>query len=219
MSTTRARLRSRRLVIMGVVTALILTMSVSAQAEDTIIEISIPLTSIVRTPEGTVTELASAEVPGEFAGHICEVTAHTENQNSVHEGNDIVVASGSSQVLLADVEGEPGKAVDAQGSLELGDTITVSLIMGPEGVFSAGFDVVARCVPEPPTTTTVEVQPTQESTTTTAAVTTEPSVEDEVKGTEVLPFTGPQDPQLGLLAVALVAGGALLLVGTRRRED
>jgi hypothetical protein len=219
-------------VTMGVAVAMVLLLATSALASHASVEISISLDTVVRDAEGSVTELGRADVPEGFAGHQCEVRVHTQNQNSVHPGNDIVVKSGASQVLLPDVEGEPGKVIDSDSLLELGDVITVSLIMGPDGVFSAGSQVVVECVAEE-TTTTAEVKPTSESTSTTEAVTstedtTPPAVEptqattpptDEVKGTEVLPFTGAEESQLGLLALALLAGGTLIVVGTRRREE
>ena len=234
MSTRRPAQRSRLVVTMGVATAMVLTLSMSAWASHEPIEISIPLETIVRDSAGSKTVLASADVPADFAGHLCEVRVHAENQKSVHPGNDILVESGGSQVVLADVEGEPGKVIDSERMLELGDVITVSLVMGPNGVFSAGSTVVVEC-PDEQTTTTAQVAPTSESTSTTEAVTTtedttsstEANVTpteataptDQVLGTEVLPFTGPEDTHLGPLALALLAGGTLLVVGTRRREE
>lgn len=227
MSTKRSSRKSRVFVTLGVAMAMVLSLSISAWAAHANMEISIPLTTHFTAAEGSVTELATEPVPEGFADHLCEVRAHSENQHSVHPGNNILVESGTSQVILPDVEAEPGKVIDSDDMLELGETITVSLIMGPDEIFSAGIDVVVECHEEEP-----QVEPTVESTSTTVAVvttdtpateateaTTAPSIEDEVKGTEVLPFTGPQDSQLGLLALALLAGGTLLVVGTRRSEE
>ena len=66
---------------------------------------------------------------------------------------------------------------------------------------------------KPPTTTTIkdEVSPTSiVSTTTTIVSTTDPEVSPET-----LPFTGFESGTTGLLALALLASGALALVGTR----
>lgn len=221
--STKSGSSSRLLVVMATATAMILTFAISAWAAHAHVEISIPLSTNFGAPEGSVTELATEPVPEGFADHMCEVTAHTQNQKSVHPGNNILVASGTSQVVLEDVEAEPGQVIDANGMLELGEVITVSLVMGPTEGFSAGIEVVVECFEEE-TTTTAQVQPTSESTPSTTpevepdqATTTPPT--DEVKGTEVLPFTGSDDAGLGLLAVALLAGGTLLVVGTRRREE
>lgn len=235
-------------VMIGLITTLLLVSMVAntARADHAEIEISVPLDTVVRAEEGSITQLATAEVPEGFVGHSCEVRAHAENQESVHEGNDLLVQSGTSSVTLADVESEPNRVTEAQQDLLLADVITVSLVMGPDKVFSAGIDVVVECFSEETTTTTMATTTTAEvsdtegtsteapttivdATTTTAEVSdievtttegsTTSSIEDEVKGTEVLPFTGAENSQIGLLAMALVASGLLLVVGTQRADD
>jgi hypothetical protein len=206
----------------------------TARAAHAYIEISIPIDTVVRTEEGTTTQLATAEVPAEFVDHSCEVRAHAENQESIHDGNDLLVQSGTSSVILADVESEPGGVTEAQQDLLLADLITVSLVMGEDEVFSAGIDVVVECFAEE-TTTTAEVLPTEVTTSTTLettttaevspteATTTQPptstTIEAEVLDTEVLPFTGSEDDLLALLAVGLLASGAVLVVSMRRAGD
>jgi len=85
-------------------------------------------------------------------------------------------------------------------------------------------------VPDESTTTTAaEVLPIEvttsvpEATTSSAAASdtevTTTSIEDEVKGTEVLPFTGVEHTDFGLLGLAMLAAGALLVVGTRSSDD
>jgi hypothetical protein len=236
MTTTRLRNETRLLAMLGAVLLVVLTLPASVQASHAFIEISIPVDTAVRAPEGTATELATADVPAEFANHFCMVNAHAENQKSVHPGNDLLVRSGTSQVVLADVESEPGRIIEAAELLELGDVITVSLIMGPDSVFSAGIEVTVECVPDESTTTTAAgVLPTEVTTTTmpeatttsavsdvevpTSNTSTTKSIEDEVEGTEVLPFTGVEHTEFGLLGLALLAGGALLVVGSRSIDD
>ena len=68
---------------------------------------------------------------------------------------------------------------------------------------------------EDTTTTTVEIL---DSTITTEASTTS-SIEDEVLGTEVLPFTGVDNDLLALLAGSLAMLGSLVLIASRRVED
>lgn len=231
-----------RLVVGFITTLLIVSMvATTARADHAYIEISIPIDTVVRAQEGSTTQLATAEVPAEFADHSCEVRAHAENQESVHEGNDLLVQSGTSSVILADVESEPNRVTEAQQDLLLAEVITVSLVMGPDKVFSAGIDVVVECfaaettTTTEATTTTAEVKPTEVTTSTTLATTTtaevkptevtttqaptSTTIEAEVKGTEVLPFTGSDDDLLALLAVGLLATGGLLVVSTRRAGD
>jgi hypothetical protein len=110
---------------------------------------TIPIEIVVRAPEGSLTQLASVDVPQEAVGQECEVSSLGTNRQSVHPGNDLLVQSGSSQVVLPNVEGVAGGTVIADGTLTLGDTITVTLDMGPDEVFSAGFDVIVECDAQP----------------------------------------------------------------------
>lgn len=228
-------------VAIGAVLLMVTALATSAAASHAYLEISIPIDTFVDADEDSTTPLASADVPDGFAGHMCEVAAHAENQSSVHPGNDLVVESGTSQVVLSDVESEPGRIVEATELLELGEVVTVSLVMGPDEIFSAGIEVTVECHEEEPTTTTTtttttaEVSPTvvttstlPETTTTAAVIDTQvsttqaptsPSVADEVLETEVLPFTGIEGRELGLLGLALLACGALLVVGARRTDN
>ena len=190
-------------------------------------EIPIPITTIVRAPEGSVTELESRAVPEQFVGQSCGAVAVSANQDSVHPGNDLVISSNGSSVTLLNVEGESGGNVEASGRLVLGSQILVSLVMGEDEVFSAGMNVVIDCAALETTTTTIpdEVSPT--------VVTTVPpevlpevvtTVPTEVAPTEALPstlpFTGAESDELALIALALFGTGVLFLVATRsRRED
>lgn len=249
----------------GFILALILAFSVAGVAvADTDLEINIPIDTVVRNVEaGTVVLLTDppVEVPSELVGRECTVVAQSKNQSSVHPGNDLLVVTGDSQVLIADVEAEPEATINATGIVVLGSEIAVSLIMGPDEVFSAGINVLVDCAPGATTTTaaptttaevsdtsvtttedssTTTVEPTtttqpsdsetttsedisgSEVTTTTSArkddLTTTSSIEDEVLGTEVLPFTGPVSDRLGQIALVLVALGALLLAAARSPE-
>lgn len=241
MRGTSLRARGRTPVLSAAVLLVVMVIATSAQAAHAYIEISIPIDTVVRADRDSTTQLTTADVPAGFAEHACTVLAHAENQTSVHDGNDLVVASGTSQVVLSDVEAEPGQIVEATGQLVLGDVITVSLVMGPDEVFSAGIEVIVECLEEEPTTstttttTTAEVSPTEATTTTlpttttsaavidtevtTPATSSSTSIADEVLGTEVLPFTGIAGPGFGMLGLALLASGALFVAGARRIDD
>ena len=110
-----------------------------------------------------------------------------------------MVASGDSSVTLEDVERSRGVSTTANATMSLGDDITVTLIMGPDGVFSAGAtaSVVLDCAPPPTTTTTTTVAPT--TTTTTVAPTTTTTVASTTTTTTVAPTTtiaGPSTTSL-----------------------
>jgi hypothetical protein len=150
--------------------------AVGAEADD--ISLEVPLPTVVRAPAGTEHLLASTTVPSDLVGKRCAVTIHGTNQESVHPGNDLVIASGDDALVLTDVEGEAFGESEREGSLRLGDGLTVTLVMGSDGVFSAGMTVRVSC-PETsssstslPTTTVPETTSTAGDTTTSQAETT-----------------------------------------------
>ena len=128
--------------------------------------IEIPITTVVKADEGSITRLATADTPAELVGLSCVGVARAVNQPSVHAGNDLIVASGDDSIVVKDVERAPNAVTTAAGTLDLASTITVSLRMGPDEVFSGGFVfTLGDC--EPPTTTTTTTEPPGGSTTTT----------------------------------------------------
>jgi hypothetical protein len=112
--------------------------------------------------EGTLLELAETTTPPDLVGRTCTVTLDAMNNESVHEGSDVVIASGGASVELRDVEAQPGDlGPKVLGTLVVGATVTASIRFGPDGVFSARADVVLDC-PEP-TPPTPPTQPTPPS--------------------------------------------------------
>lgn len=230
--------RTEARVLVGLVTVLLLVFALAPTvgAVDTDFEIIVPVDTHVKAPEDSETILSTTLTPEALIGETCTVTARSENQSSVHPDNDLVVDAGT-RVVLPDVEAEPGGVVTATETLVLSDEIVISLIMGPDEVFSAGIDVRFDCPPEETTTTseattttiseetttTDEVSDTttttSEATTTTSGVpdtdATTTSVRDEVLETVVLPYTGLEENRLGLFALTLVASGLLVIVGGR----
>lgn len=131
--------------LLGVVALLVSVMALPARAVDGF-ELVIPIDTVVRNVGvGSVTPLETVAVPEENQGELCAVSAHAENQRSVHPGNDLIVQSGSDSGVLEDVERESGGVTEAPGTLTLGETIVVSLRMGEDDVFSAGFDIIIDC--------------------------------------------------------------------------
>jgi predicted extracellular nuclease len=161
-------------------------------------DITIPLTTVVRGAEGESFLLAEVAT-GSDAGCEADVWATAQNNESVHIGNDLIVSSGGGQVLLSDVESAIGKVTTANGTLVLGDTITVTLVLGqadegrPRSVFSGGMTVTVSCIPDETTTTTTIPETTTttapETTTTTEAITTTTTTLPETTTTTVPPFT------------------------------
>ena len=118
---------------------------------------TVPPTDLVGT-EGEVHLLWTEPVAAEDVGKVCDIELTKENNQSVREGSDLILQSGTSTMVAENVEHEPGPATFT-GTLTLGTTITVSVRLGPEGEYSGGADVVdTTCAasvppvtPNPPT--------------------------------------------------------------------
>jgi LPXTG-motif cell wall-anchored protein len=244
---TRARLRGRaggailggsedrvatwRLIVVTLIAGvMVFAFSQFANAQTTGFSVVIPLDTVVYIPWDSSRLLATEPVPEEFAGHTCGVSGISHNQDSVHPDNDLIIRSGGSEVILENVEDEPGETVHGAGTLVLGSELTVTLHMGPDAIFSAGIDVVIDCTQVTPTTIETTTTSTTLLTTTTGVETTT-TVEDEVLGTVVtsttlggvvldeLPFTGPHDGAWLFIGGSLLALGGILVVGARRRQE
>jgi hypothetical protein len=150
--------------------------SAGAQSDPVII---IPVDTDVRAPEGSLTTLVTIDISADLVGATCEVRAEAANNSSVHPGNDVIIESGGSSVVLLDVEGSAGQTTEASGVLVLGPTGTVTLRMGPDERFSAGLFVI-ECSGGPITTTTT-------TTTTTSAPTILPPTLEPPATTTTVP--------------------------------
>jgi hypothetical protein len=162
--------------ILGVALGVGFAGSVGAQGAEAPTRISFPLTTVVRGDPGTVHPVATQDVPADMVGQTCAVTVTADNNGSVHPGSDLHVASGASDVVVADVERSAGAATKGSGSLTLGSTVAVAVELGPDGVFSAGGSVELACVQ---TTTSTSTSSTSTSTTTATSSTVPPA---EVQG-------------------------------------
>ena len=119
----------------------------AAVAAEVIIEIPIDTVIMDRRngQPGDIHELETVPVPPEAVGLTCPVAAISGNQRSVHPNNDLIAASGSSSVTMFDVERAPLVRTDADGPLTLGTTITASVRLGEDLVFSGGFVILIVC--------------------------------------------------------------------------
>lgn len=136
-----------------------------------------------RGPVGTETQIGAVDVPEGLRGHTCDVSLMSENNESEHEGNLVVVRSGDDEAwfrgpLARDGESHRGveyaeAAMRFEGSepLTLGIEIVADMEFGVDEVTSSGFVVSFECVPPPTTTVPTTVAPT---TTTEPPVTTVP---------------------------------------------
>jgi hypothetical protein len=171
-------------------------------------DISIPVDTIVRGNEGEITVLAQVSA-ADLAGCKATIEAVSHNNNSVHNGNDLLISSGGTTVVLADVEAVSLGSVTAGETLELGDTIVVSVRLGspdagrPMSVFSGGLTVQVTCAPVVTTTTTVASTTTSTDDTTTTTVSEETTTTDGPTTTVVEQTTTTPPTVLGTSTTTL----------------
>ncbi len=222
------------------VLGLVLVMAPAAGAVD----LELPVDTVIVAEPGTVIELGRVPVDTGLAGPLCTWEASVTNQTSVHLGNDIVVRSGDSELVLADIESEADKTTTNSGSAYLSDAVVVSLRMGPDGIFSGGLAITIRYDQCTPVTTAppVTAAPSTPAPPTTALPTTAPpttaAIEPEPLGPQfgqpttttvlattvtateaaapVLPVTGNRSWRPWVTTgSALIGLGAVLTIGAR----
>lgn len=206
--------------------------------------LSLPVDTVVVAAEGSLIELGRLPVDGELAGPLCVWSATVINQSSVHFGNDILVRSGDSTLVLSGVEDSEMKTTTNSGSAYLADEVIIELRMGPDGVFSGGLDLTidySSCQ-ETTTTTTMDaivvepIGPTATTapapagpttaelttTTTTATAPVQPSTTIAVAPAQqpiepILPVTGSREAlPLAFSGLALIGLGIALTRATRQ---
>jgi hypothetical protein len=138
----------RRLIIILTMATMLALVATAALAGGFVI----PIDTVVRAPANSYTVLAVEETPPGLIGATCIGLAEAENQDSVHPNNDIIISTGGTEAILKDVEGAPYKKTDAIGVITLGPTVTLTLHMGLDEVFSGGLVVIidANCTPLEP---------------------------------------------------------------------
>ena len=133
----------------------------------------IPIDTVITAEEGSITTLDTIDTPADLIGTSCVGIVEATNQLSVHPGNDLIVTSGDDSIVLEDVERESGAVTTADSLLTLGSSITVSVRMGPDEVFSGGLVfTIGECTPPTTTTTEAPTTTTEPTTTTTESTTT-----------------------------------------------
>ncbi len=186
----------------------LLTLPASAvgAADDLIV---IPVTGFASGNEGESVTIATVDVAADIVGATCQITGSTVNQQSVHEGNDLLIMTGGRTFVVPNFE-DAGFIMHEAGEVaSIGPTIEVQIRFGPDGVSSGGFRIRVDCdsIEQPPTTpvatTTVEGPTTTEPSTTepstTEPSTTEPATTEvppagpttEAPGTTTAPTTAP----------------------------
>ncbi len=199
------------------------------QGDTVLIDVNMTLYGV----EGQVIPVAVVTVDPELIGATCTGTARTENNASEHPGNDFILTSGASVAEIPNFEAVAGYITSMSSTLVLGETITASIRLGPDGVASEGIFITLAClsVRQPPPTTTTTTTTTQPPATTTtqppatttttqppATTTTEPPPSGSTTTTEEPPeggvdAGGGSTAGGGGTAALWIAAGGLTLVG------
>jgi LPXTG-motif cell wall-anchored protein len=181
---------------------------------------SVVISETIRDAPGSVHVVSVTDVDPAFVGGTCDVTVTGENNASVHPNSDILIDSANT-VVVPDVERAAGaEGIPADGTLQLGSTLTISVRLGGDGVFSGGFlEASFACTPPAPppppvTTLTVVTTPTSPTGATTPVTVAAIGAEQPVSGT--LPRTGSDNTGLVVVAVASLGAGAVLLARAAR---
>ncbi len=142
--------RSIRLVILvaTAVAALISVWLVSGPAQAQTIDVPIEQLVVEGTPGSTV-QIGSAEVPADLVGRTCEITVAVVNQESIHGGNKLIVASDGSTVEVEGIEDQAGSTTTVAGTITLGSQLTVSVYLAVDDISSLGSTLTVTCEPLP----------------------------------------------------------------------
>ena len=135
----------RRLIPVLGVGVLALTLFSFASPASAIDDIVIPIDTIVRGEEGEVIEVASETVDPELVGATCLVELTDSNNESTHPNNDLIIATGGESFVAEDVETEANSTTIVDGDAVLGETVVVSIRLGPDGVSSGGLTLTFDC--------------------------------------------------------------------------
>jgi LPXTG-motif cell wall-anchored protein len=233
-------MRAHHIILGIVVVAIGATATSTAHADG----VSISLDRVVVAAPGSVVLLASQSLDASLTGSTCTAAYTGQNNGSVHPDNDLIVTSGSSQLVLEGVEDEAGLTTAGSGPLVLAADVNVSVRLGGDGVASLGASLSLTCAPPatttaptsvPPATTVAVTATTAPSTTaavgnTAAGSTTSTTVVLAAGGPTVapaaasstpprnpgLPSTGSSHDQLTSVALAALLVGTLLCLSRRR---
>lgn len=119
--------------------------TVPAGADD---DLTISPDEVIQADPGTVVTVAQEQIPAELVGQVCDVSIVTANGSSVHPGNVVLTSTGDQQFETAGVEDSPEGQVTNINSVTLGETLTLQVRIGSDGLSSLGFTVAVDC-PDP----------------------------------------------------------------------
>jgi len=122
-----------------------LSLAIPAGADD---EISVAPDTPVFGDPGTVHTIASQPVAAELVGEPCDLKVTSTNGGSVHMGNVLTVRTGEHVIVVENVEDSSDASLHRLERVTMGETLTVELTLGEDGVSSLGYNVGFECTPE-----------------------------------------------------------------------
>ena len=125
-------------------------------------EILLAPDSVVRGEPGSVTTVATSDVPPEFVGSTCALEVVALNGSSTHVGNTLFVSTGDTRIEVPSIEDAPDGSVVADLSVVLGTSITLEIQFGDDGISSLGFSAGFDCPPAAPTVLPAQQLPEDE---------------------------------------------------------
>lgn len=176
-----------------------------AAAADVTIPIDTPIEGgIAPGEQAPLTTVATVDLEGAT----CQVSAVRTGGSQTNDGNDLVVSSGDDSTTLVDVERQLD-AVTAGGTVTLGPTVSIELVMGEDERFEAAISVELDCG-RPAVGSTTPAESDTDSTDVAADAASPTSVPSD------LPNTGPAIGGGSSIAAAMVLVGASMVIAARR---
>ncbi len=114
--------------------------------------IEVPIAEVAAKGEpGSLVAIGSTDVDADLQGRSCAVAVVVQNQVSAHPGNTLVITSGDSRIEVPDIEATANGVTEAAGTLTLGETINVGVMLGNANITSLGSSLTVTCEPLPET--------------------------------------------------------------------
>ena len=176
---------------------------------------------VIRGAPGSEHLLGTLDVLAALVGRGCNVTATSTNNESVHPNTDLIIRSANNELVLSDVERDADGIINRPDLLlTLAPIVDLYVRLGPDGVYSGGFEVLADCPDTPPTTAappTTAPAPTPAAAPPAAPPPARAATPPRTPVSE-LPHTG-NEPWLALAGIALAGTGlAATRYGRRARQ-
>lgn len=195
----------KKALLAGTVALLALGLAAPVGAQET--SFTIEVSGVARGDTGTTQELINQPVEAGLVGATCSVVGRTENNESTHADNDLIITTGTTTAEVENVEELEFETINGSGTVTLGASISISIRFGPDGVTSGGTFLDFTCA--------------QQATTTVAPTTAAPAPEGPPDtGAGGTAGSSDSTPLVGVAVIAVaVAGGALMLSRKRPATD